>query len=62
MNAPCARTFRNRRRLFLYSPLLILGALAVLAAFPTFNSAYVLGVIFLAAGAAGFVLETGNQK
>lgn len=62
MNAPTAQTFRNRRRIFLYTPLLIIGALAVLAAFPTFNSAYIVGLLFLTAGAAGFVLETGTSK
>jgi hypothetical protein len=62
MSAPTARTFRNRRRVYLYIPLLVLGALAVLASFPTMNSAYIGGLLFLTAGAAGFALETGTQK
>jgi hypothetical protein len=55
-------SYKNRRRAWLYLPALILGALAVLASFPTINSAYLAGLIFLTAGAAGFALETGTQK
>lgn len=56
------RVGRNRRRTYLYTPALALGALLMLAAFPLFNAAYLTGVLFLTAGAAGFVLETGTQK
>lgn len=62
MSAPSARVGKNRRRAFLYLPLLVVGALLFLASFPTFNSAYLLGLLFLTAGTAGFVLETGTQK
>jgi hypothetical protein len=62
LRRPSARVARNRRRACLYTPFLILGALAVLAASPTINAAYLAGVIFLIAGAAGFVLETGQDK
>lgn len=65
MKTPSVRVGRNRRRTFVYAPLLILGALmftAALAAFPIINSAYLAGVTFLIAGAAGFVLETGQNN
>ena len=65
MRAPTTRVGRNRRRTFLYLPLLIIGALmflAALAAFPIINSGYLAGVTFLIAGAAGFVLETGQNN
>ncbi|WP_160665374.1 hypothetical protein [Pseudarthrobacter sp. ATCC 49987] len=62
MRAPSARVGKNRRRVHVYAPLLVLGALLMTAAFPTFNSAYLVGVLFLTAGAAGFVLETGTQQ
>lgn len=65
MRAPSVRVGRNRRRTFLYTPLLILGALmflAALAAFPIINSGYLAGVTFLIAGTAGFVLETGQES
>ncbi len=59
------RVGRNRRRTFLYTPLLVLGALmfaASLATFPIINSAYLAGITFLIAGAAGFVRETGQDN
>lgn len=59
------RVGRNRRRTFLYTPLLILGALALtaaLASFPIINSGYLAGLTFLIAGAAGFALETGQDN
>lgn len=62
MTRHSAQVLRKRRRACLYLPALILGAAAFLASFPTFNSAYLMGVLFLTAGAAGFVLETGTQK
>lgn len=65
MRTPSMRVGRNRRRIFLYTPLLVLGALmflAALAAFPIINSGYLAGVTFLMAGAAGFVLETGQNN
>lgn len=65
MRAPSVRVGRNRRRTFLYTPLLILGALlflAATAAFPIINSAYLAGVTFLLTGTAGFILETGQSK
>lgn len=65
MRAPSARVGRNRRRAFLYTPALVIGALMFLAAtatFPIINSAYLAGVTLLIAGAAGFVLETGQDK
>lgn len=65
MRAPSLRVGRNRRRMFLYTPSLILGALAFvasLASFPIINSGYLAGLTFLIAGAAGFVLETGKDN
>lgn len=62
---PSVRVGRNRRRTFLYSPLLVLGALLFAAAtvtFPIINGAYLTGVTLLIAGAAGFILETGQSK
>lgn len=59
---PSARVGRNRRRAYLYTPLILLGALAAWAAFPTFNAAYLAGILFLLTGAAGFVLETGQDN
>jgi hypothetical protein len=59
---PSARVGRNRRCAYLYAPLVVLGALAVLASFPVMNAAYLVGVTFLIAGAAGFVYETGTPK
>jgi uncharacterized membrane-anchored protein len=59
------RVGRNRRRTFLYTPLLVLGALMLLAAvatFPIINAGYLLGVTLLITGAAGFVLETGQNN
>ena len=59
------RVGRNRRRTFLYLPLLIIGGLLFLAAtatFPVINGAYLTGVTLLLAGAAGFILETGQSK
>ena len=62
MRAPSARVGRNRRRTHVYLPLFILGALLIVATVPTFNAAYLAGVLFLLGGVAGFVLETGPQK
>jgi hypothetical protein len=62
MTRPSAQVLRKRRRACLYTPALALGAAMLLAAFPTFNSAYLLGIIFLTVGAGGFVLETGTTK
>ena len=65
MKAPSVRVGRNRRRTFLYLPLLIIGGLLFLAAtatFPVINGAYLTGVTLLLAGAAGFILETGQSK
>ena len=62
MSRPTARVYRNRRYLYLYTPLLIVGAVAVVTAFPIINGAYLVGVASLMAGAAGFVRETGLQK
>ena len=65
MKGPSVRVGRNRRRTFLYLPLLIIGGLLFLAAtatFPIINGAYLTGVTLLLAGAAGFILETGQSK
>ena len=62
MRAPSVRVGRNRRRTYLYTPALALGTLLMLSAFPLFNAGYLAGVLFLITGAAGIVLETGNQK
>jgi hypothetical protein len=59
---PSARVGRNRRRAYLYTSLIVLGGLAVGASFPTINAAYLVGMVFLVAGAAGFVLETGHDN
>ena len=65
MKGPSVRVGRNRRRTFLYLPLLIIGGLLFLAAtatVPVINGAYLTGVTLLLAGAAGFILETGQNK
>lgn len=65
MRAPTVRVGRNRRRAFLYFPLLVLGALmfaASLATFPIINSGYLAGVAFLITGTAGFIFETGQDN
>ena len=65
MKGQSVRVGRNRRRTFLYLPLLIIGGLLFLAAtatFPVINGAYLTGVTLLLAGAAGFILETGQSK
>ena len=65
MKGPSVRVGRTRRRTFLYLPLLIIGGLLFLAAtatFPVINGAYLTGVTLLLAGAAGFILETGQSK
>ncbi len=59
---PSARVGRNRRRAFLYAPLLALGAAAYLPASPIFNGAAMLGLALMFTGTAGFVLETGPKK
>ncbi len=58
MSRPSARVGRNRRRAYLL--VILAGAAAVAAAFPTFNAFYLIGVLAVATGAAGFVLETEN--
>ena len=62
MRAPSVRVGRNRRRAYVYLPLFLLGAALIFAVVPTFNAAYLGGVIFLISGAAGFVIETGPHK
>lgn len=62
MSNPTARVGKNRRRAYLYTPLLATGALAVLTSTPVFNAVDLFGVISLAAGAAGFVVETGKDN
>lgn len=65
MRAPSLRVGRNRRRMFLYSPALVIGMLmflAAVAAFPIINGGYLAGVTLLIAGTAGFVLETGKDN
>jgi hypothetical protein len=61
MSRPSARVGRNRRRAFLYAPLLALGALLVLTATPM-NGLYVLGTLVLLAAAGGFILESGERN
>lgn len=58
MSRPSARVGRNRRRAYLLT--ILAGALAIAAAFPTFNAFYLVGVLAVATGAAGFVIETEN--
>jgi hypothetical protein len=58
VSRPSARVGRNRRRAYLLT--ILAGALAVAAAFPTFNAFYLVGVLAVATGAAGFVIETEN--
>ncbi|URC18080.1 membrane protein [Arthrobacter phage Cole] len=63
MSNPTARAGRNRRRAYLFTPLLGVGALAMLTSSPLiFNSADLIGLAFLVAGAAGFVHETGKDN
>jgi hypothetical protein len=56
VSRPSARVGRNRRRAYLL--VILAGTLAIAAAFPTFNAFYLVGVLAVATGAAGFVLET----
>ncbi|MBT2594756.1 hypothetical protein [Arthrobacter sp. ISL-72] len=56
MSRPSARVGRNRRRAYLL--ILAAGLLAIVAAFPTFNAAYLVGMLAVVTGAAGFVIET----
>lgn len=58
---PSARVGQNRRRAFLYGPLVILGAVLVLMMTGTANGVYLAGLLILLAGAGGFVLESGPQ-
>lgn len=58
MSRPSERVSRNRRRTYLLT--LAAGALAVAAAFPTFNAVYLLGMLAIVTGAAGFIIETEN--
>lgn len=58
MSRPSARVGRNRRRAFLYVPLLALGVLMVLTSTPL-NGLYVLGALVLLLAAGGFILESG---
>ena len=61
MSRPSARVGRNRRRAFLYAPLLAVGLLLILAATPV-NGQYVLGAIIMMIGPGGFILEPGEQS
>lgn len=61
MSRPSARVGRNRRRAFLYAPLLTLGLLLVLTATPI-DGLYVLGTLLALVAAGGFVLESGEQN
>lgn len=60
MSRPSARVGRNRRRAFLYAPLLLIGLLLILTSAPI-NGTYVLGTLLALAAAGGFVLESGEQ-
>lgn len=57
MKRPSVRVGLNRRRTFLYLPLLIIGALFFFLAFPVMNGVAVFGAVTLIGGAGGFVLE-----
>lgn len=61
MSRPSARVGRNRRRAFLYAPLLALGLMLILASQPI-NGLYVLGTLLVLVAAGGFVLESGEQN
>lgn len=61
MSRPSARVGRNRRRAFLYAPLLALGLLLIITASPI-NGQYVLGAIIMMTGAGGFILEAGERN
>lgn len=56
MSRPSARVGRNRRRAFLYVPLLVLGALLVLTG-NLVDGRYLLGAVLLIAAAGGFILD-----
>jgi hypothetical protein len=56
------RVGQNRRRTYLYVPLLVLGAAMFLLAFPALNGAAVAGALLLVAGAGGFVLEADGRR
>lgn len=55
------RVGMNRRRTFLYVPMLVLGAAMFLLAFPVVNGAAVAGALLLVMGAGGFVLEADGR-
>lgn len=60
MKTPSTRVAANRRRALLWLPLLVAGAVVSLAAGPMltgFNSLDAAGLVFMAAGLAGFVRE-----
>lgn len=60
MKAPTARVAANRRRMFLWLPLLLAGLVLALAGAPmitVFNSQDVLGIGFAAAALLGFIKE-----
>lgn len=61
MSRPSARVGRNRRRAFLYAPLLALGLLLVITSTPI-NGPYVLGTLLVLVSAGGFVLESGERN
>lgn len=55
------RVGQNRRRTFLYLPLLMIGAALFMLAFPVLNGAAVAGALLLITGAGGFVLEADGR-
>jgi hypothetical protein len=63
MRAPSERVGQNRRRLFLYAPLLALGAVLCHAADPALNGLWLVGTLcVLAAAAVAIVRETPHTQ
>lgn len=62
MRAPSVRVGRNRRRAFVYFPVLIVGAALFLLAVPVLNGAAVLGASLLVAATGGFVVEVDGRN
>lgn len=60
MNRPSAAVAANRRRVLLWIPLIIIGALAGIATGATINSLHLIGMALIAAGGFGFISEIGK--
>lgn len=63
MRAPSERVGQNRRRIFLYGPLLALGAVLCLTAGPALNGLWFVGTLcVLASATVALVRETPHAQ